>query len=502
MQIRIKTTIYPTITIIFILFFNSCDKEISITGTEPAPEMGKIILNTDPEGAEIFINGDNTGKITPDSIVHIEPGLYRTKLRLSPYLDIDDSVIVNETVPVSMFTSFFEDSRNFGRIVCLSDPLGASIFINDSATGLNTPADLEPLWPGAYKITCSFPEHRDNSKYVYINGGESEVTQITLQDTSLCVDYNYYVSDYPATHTSCVEMDNNGVIWVGNYPGGLVKIENGLWEFINVSNSPLHDNSITCLAIDTENNKWIGTSTGAVRIDANDNWTFFIDETAPNRLDYIMTIACDNSGNTWIASTNFQSRRKLFKVTGDQWEEWNFPGNRVIVSLTFDNENRLWAGLDQGVLILENGEWSLPPGNYDEADFRVKTFSIESIKYDPRGYIWIATSAPLGGAGELFMFDGFNYNLFEVPEKYFSHIHIADNNNIWISCHGKYPRAPVTEYTPVLMKIDPEFNVTGYSFNSIKIPSFALKYSSSDNEGNLWIASRDRGLIKFKGANL
>lgn len=421
--------------------------------------------------------------------------------RLEPYLDIMDSVVLEENRE-SFFKSFYDDLRNFGSITCLSDPSGAEIFLNDSSTGKSTPATLNQLWPGVYKITCKYPQFRDKTLFITVHGGEAKISSFFPQDTSQCVDYNYYTSDFPATHTYCVEADHGGIIWGGNYPGGLVKIEGSQWTYYNMNNSILPDNSITSIVIDKDNNKWIGTSNGLIKIDADENWTIYNYQTTGIEFDFIMAMASDNNGKLFIATTNYGTRRRLISFDGFEWKAFQFPGLRVIVSLAVDNQNRLWVGLDQGILLFVDDQYITPPGNFEIADLRLKIHSVESIAVDINGLVWIGVGTPRGGVGDLFNFDGTNYNLFSLPERYISHINVTVNGNIWISCHGKYPLAYITETTPLLFKIDPDFNITGYSYKSIKIASTLLKWSAADRYGNLWIGSRDMGLIKFKRANL
>src|SRR4030042_1426294 len=80
--------------IIFLICFISCDKQISISEPDPPVPNGKLLLNSNPQGAEIFLNGYNTGQITPDSILFLEAGLYKVKFRMFPYLDIVDSALI------------------------------------------------------------------------------------------------------------------------------------------------------------------------------------------------------------------------------------------------------------------------------------------------------------------------------------------------------------------------------------------------------------------------
>ncbi len=48
---------------------------------------GVIYINSTPTGAEIYIKGDRTFKVTPDSLADLAPGVYQVDLKLTGYPD-------------------------------------------------------------------------------------------------------------------------------------------------------------------------------------------------------------------------------------------------------------------------------------------------------------------------------------------------------------------------------------------------------------------------------
>jgi len=171
--------------ICLVILFTHCDKELSTTQPDMNIFNGKILFDSNPQGAAIFLNGDNTGKFTPDSIIHLKAGTYDVTFKFEPYLDIIDSVVLPEDQKVSVYNNFFEDERNFGYIVCNSTPENALIFLNDSCTNLYTPDTLKFIWPGNYTITCKYPEHRANSSSIEVRGNQARSINIRLQDTTV-----------------------------------------------------------------------------------------------------------------------------------------------------------------------------------------------------------------------------------------------------------------------------------------------------------------------------
>jgi hypothetical protein len=55
----------PLVMIFLGIFVSGCDKEISVTPPEQPPQNGKLFVNSDPPDAYIYLNGKNTGDLTP-----------------------------------------------------------------------------------------------------------------------------------------------------------------------------------------------------------------------------------------------------------------------------------------------------------------------------------------------------------------------------------------------------------------------------------------------------
>ncbi len=82
------------VVLIFILLVIICGcREDIFEYTEDLPS-GKIIVKSIPSGADIFLNSSRTGKMTPDSLVSLQPALYSVKLKLAGYKDTTITVNV------------------------------------------------------------------------------------------------------------------------------------------------------------------------------------------------------------------------------------------------------------------------------------------------------------------------------------------------------------------------------------------------------------------------
>jgi hypothetical protein len=83
--------IFLPLLLLSILFLHSCKKNDNIPIT---PELvGNIYVSSIPASAEIWLDGIDTKKITPDSIVNIKAGNHIVILKLTDYLS--DTILVN-----------------------------------------------------------------------------------------------------------------------------------------------------------------------------------------------------------------------------------------------------------------------------------------------------------------------------------------------------------------------------------------------------------------------
>jgi hypothetical protein len=80
--------------IIFGLLVSSCNS--STTNPETPNPAGSIVIYSIPAGAQIWVDGTNSGKVTPDSVLNLSVGSHPVVLRLSGYVDDSFSMTVND----------------------------------------------------------------------------------------------------------------------------------------------------------------------------------------------------------------------------------------------------------------------------------------------------------------------------------------------------------------------------------------------------------------------
>jgi hypothetical protein len=156
---------YFAVLAIFLLLFKFGCTDEAPTNSNSKPKMGLIFVDSNPIGAEIFFQGNSTGKITPDSIINLTPDSYDLRIRLNEYAD--SSFVVN--VNADLRTTVNIDLT--GALSVGSSPSGAEIFLNNITTERTTPATLDSLFPGLYEVTLKLEYFMDTTITLPVRSG-------------------------------------------------------------------------------------------------------------------------------------------------------------------------------------------------------------------------------------------------------------------------------------------------------------------------------------------
>ena len=129
--------------------------------------LGVLLIETDPPGAAIFLNGRYVG-ITPRNIGGQREGEYALELTKDGFVPIRMKVRIEagETKRIS------QKLLRFGRVQVDSTPQGAKVILDGKETGRFTPTTLE-LSPGRYRIGVSLPGEPEREREVLVEPGSS-----------------------------------------------------------------------------------------------------------------------------------------------------------------------------------------------------------------------------------------------------------------------------------------------------------------------------------------
>ena len=169
--------------------------------------------------------------------------------------------------------------------------------------------------------------------------------------------YNSSNSGLQSNYITTIQIDLQGMKWIGTYGGGVSKFDNENWETYTTSNSGLPGDIIMTIKIDSENIKWIGGNVGGLAKFDDENWTVFNSSNSGMPADYISSIEIDSKNNKWIASSG------LVKYDDSTWTVYNYLNSNLPYgygfTLIIDEYDSLWIGTNNdGVVVFNENEFA------------------------------------------------------------------------------------------------------------------------------------------------
>ena len=199
---------------------------------------------------------------------------------------------INEEKIETINIDYSQNPLMRGSVYCISSPPGSKIYINDSLTTHLTNDTIKGLMPGIYKFRYSYPEHRDGETQITVRSNKIIRAPVTLQDTSIWVDYNHSNSSIGYDYLNCIVVDKNNVKWIGTEGVGLIKFDDKNFTVYSPPIFPIPSGLVTSIDIDDNNIKWIGTYGGVARFD-DYSWQVFRQWNSPLPSDYVEDIKCE-----------------------------------------------------------------------------------------------------------------------------------------------------------------------------------------------------------------
>jgi hypothetical protein len=81
-----KKLLFIPMLLLWGLFIVSCE-DTTTNPEETTPTTGTLVVQSTPAGAQIWVDGTNTGKVTPDSVKNLSAGTHSFTLKLDGYKD-------------------------------------------------------------------------------------------------------------------------------------------------------------------------------------------------------------------------------------------------------------------------------------------------------------------------------------------------------------------------------------------------------------------------------
>lgn len=474
-----------------IFTFNSCEKDVSVSPAEEIPPKGYIYINSAPEGAKIYLNDKNTGRVTPDSIRWLSESVYKVTLKLPiGYRDTTLYLSVKEDKRTEVFVDYLANPAMRGRIWCTSIPSGSEIYLNGTATGHYTPDTIKSLLPGTYSVKYVKPGYWSDSIQIKLTSSTIMRAHKALVDTTVWVIFNSANSKIPTEDIYDITFDAAGRMWVATHENGILVKEGTHWKVYNQSNSSLPENFIKKIVIDKQQNVWAATNaSGLVKFDGS-VWTIYSPQNSAFPGMDVSALAVAPDGKIWAAALG----TGLSFFDGSRWQTYNKTNSSIpsdyFQCIAFDPDGVIYGGTyDAGLAIFENSKWSL----ITKESHALPHNNIVSVAVDDNGVVWmglgIERGVPTGGVGGgLVKYDGNAATKISGTYGYVvNDIYIEGNGIVWSAMDG----AGVLKVTGTSARF--------YNKSNSSIPTNNIKTVCVDRQGNKWFGSTLGGLVKYKG---
>ncbi|MFH1525045.1 MAG: PEGA domain-containing protein [Bacteroidota bacterium] len=499
---------YLLLTLVFFfILLVSCDQEVSVSPEEEIPPTGKLFINSTPSNYKIYVDGKNTGRVTPDSISWMEEREYSIVLKKRLWRDTSFVMSANEEKRVDTLIDYYKNPSMNGSVYFTSAPSSASIIFSDSLLQGKTPFTLHGILPGRYDIVYKRASHRDAKFVVEVQSQKLSVATYQLRDTSLWVDYYEHNSDLPSNSLSGITVDKNNVKWISTLDKGIITLNGSQYTVLNTSNSGLPSNRINCIVVDGNNKKWIGTEKGLAVVDGS-SWTVYNTLNSVLPTNNVTSVEMTETNVIWIGTSN-----GIVRAGGSDWKVRNFiepSGEPLTISdIQFQNDRYLWIGTTAYGMYYFNGKHFFDLINWDSAWFnktdfeKTPTQNISSMSIDSKGNLWtaynfdfviipispgntIARKTKLGGIS---FFNGISWlsdSFLNASEKANS-VYIDNKNFVWF-CTGK----GLYKYSSINLK-------TPYTKLNSGLTNDDVTGIVKDADNVFWITTLGGGLNKYKG---
>lgn len=267
----------------------------------------------------------------------------------------------------------------------------------------------------------------------------------------------------PQNTIKCLYKDRSGIMWLGTYKKGVAYYHESVYKFKSISGqSEIPNSDINCFYETPEGNIWIGTNGGGLLFfdRANDKYTVY-----PHHPNHS-----------------------------------NSPAGNVIVSLTSDQQGRLWIGYYLDGLDCFDGK-TFTHYRYDPLDENSVLTDNNAWKVlcDRNGYLWVGTLR--GGLVLIDTQTGKQVNHFRLDGSIYDILETKAGDILIASQYGLHIFNPTTQQLESFEK---------ETFDTIQLSRNDLNALFEDSRELLWIGTRNgvfiynpytKGVDHFKKEN-
>ena len=237
----------------------------------------------------------------------------------------------------------------------------------------------------------------------------------------------YNTSNTPLTSNRIrqIIIENNKLLWIGTYGGGLYKVKDNAWQKVNSSFSGSH---ILCLKQDSKGGLWIGTANNGAYYYSQDNWVHI--NQAQGLTDHnVWDILNSKNEDIWFCSRYKGVCRKNSDSLRCFDSKDGLPDNQITAAAE-DSRGTIWLGTARGGLCgYKNGQFQYINSRNGISGNYIRAIICDSV---PR---WIGS-----WDGGLDYFDGEKWEHIAEVKKPVVFLGFDGKDNLWVGTwgHGVY----------------------------------------------------------------
>lgn len=140
--------------------------------------LGELDIRSEPPGAAIYLDTEETGEVTPAVLGDVAPGAHRVRMVLDGHQPFEQSVEV-AAGDISGVTATL--TRASATLVVDSRPRGAVVYLDGQLTGKKTRCTLDDLAQGEHRLRLTRSGYRETRVTVQLEPGASLERTFTLR---------------------------------------------------------------------------------------------------------------------------------------------------------------------------------------------------------------------------------------------------------------------------------------------------------------------------------
>ncbi|MFH1098041.1 MAG: PEGA domain-containing protein [Candidatus Desantisbacteria bacterium] len=298
--------------------------------------LGSISIASTPAGANILLDGVNTGTVTPAILTSIIPGTHTVTLTKTGYSNWTGTVIVTAETTTDVTATL---TLIISSISVISTPAGVNIWFDEEATGIITPAILPNIIPGDHTITLTKPGYSNwSAPITVIAESTTDITAtltLLISNGSLTTQWGSYGNgDGQFSYPSGVAVDSSGNVYVADTDNNRIQrfTTNGSlttqWGSYGTDDGQF--DTPRGVAVDSSGNVYVADKDNhCIKRFTSDGifiarWGSF--GAGNGQFGFPNGVAVDSSGNVYVADT-INNRIQRFTSNGSLTTQWGSSGN-------------------------------------------------------------------------------------------------------------------------------------------------------------------------------